>query len=86
MSTAPDLTALRRRIRANAALPCPDERRRLRVTAGLTQADLAAAAAVSVATISMWERGAREPTGTARDAYRRILAMLREETGRQVAA
>ncbi len=79
-TTAQNLRVLRQRIRAHVSLPGPDERRRLRVAAGLPLADVAEAAGVTVAAVSAWERGTREPAGEAREAYARVLEVLREET------
>ena len=79
-TTSQHLRVLRQRIRKRAALPDPEERRRLRLAAGLSQADVGVAAGVSAAAVSQWERGAREPTGEALEAYVRVLGVLREET------
>jgi transcriptional regulator with XRE-family HTH domain len=51
---------------------------RLRLTAGLSQAELAAAIGVSAATVSRWESGDRRPHGATAVAYARLLRQLAE--------
>jgi DNA-binding transcriptional regulator YiaG len=67
-------------------LPSPTERRRLRVDAGLTVAQLATAIGVAPASVSAWEAGERAPQGVHRSAYAEALetlgALLEEEFGR----
>ncbi|MFE6285009.1 helix-turn-helix domain-containing protein [Streptomyces sp. NPDC057877] len=55
-------------------LPPPQERRRLRDAAGLTQAQLAARVGVSRATVRAWETGRTTPHGRKREAYAKLLA------------
>ncbi len=55
--------------REPAAIPPTPSRRALRLAAGLTQGDVAAAIGVDRATISRWETGNREPVGRNRRAY-----------------
>lgn len=70
---------MRQQIRTRALLPSPAERRRLRTAAGLTIAAVAAASGVTPPAVSMWEKGTRQPTGAALEAYVRVLGVLREE-------
>ncbi|MFF9621926.1 helix-turn-helix domain-containing protein [Streptomyces griseosporeus] len=55
-------------------LPPPKERRRLRETASLTQAQLAARLGVSRQTVRAWESGRTAPRGAKGEAYLRLLA------------
>lgn len=54
-------------------LPPPSERARLRVTAGVSQLDVARALQVSVKTVKNWEAGRNEPRRPRRQAYIRLL-------------
>lgn len=60
-------------------LPTPMERRRLRIAAGLTGIELAAAISVSPASIYNWESNTRTPTGLQRVAYLKALNEIREQ-------
>ena len=79
-TTAQNLRVLRQRIRAHVSTR-PD---RMSAAACVLRrpapADVAEAAGVTVAAVSAWERGTREPAGEAREAYARVLEVLREET------
>jgi DNA-directed RNA polymerase specialized sigma24 family protein len=55
-------------------LPVPKERRRLRESRSLTQADMATRLGVSRATVRSWEAGRSAPRGRMREAYTRLLA------------
>ncbi|NEC36855.1 helix-turn-helix domain-containing protein, partial [Streptomyces rubrogriseus] len=57
-------------------LPVLDERVRLREAAGLTQAAVAQALGVRVASIQAWETGRAEPKAERLEAYRRLLEGL----------
>ncbi|MFE2264128.1 helix-turn-helix domain-containing protein [Streptomyces griseosporeus] len=59
-------------------LPPPKERRRLRETASLTQAQLAARLGVSRQTVRAWESGRTAPRGAKGEAYSRLLADFAE--------
>jgi transcriptional regulator with XRE-family HTH domain len=61
------------------AMPPPEERRRLRIAAGLTGIELAAAISVSPASIYNWETDKRSPTGLQRAAYLRALDEIGEQ-------
>ncbi|MFH8934486.1 helix-turn-helix domain-containing protein [Streptomyces griseosporeus] len=61
-------------------LPPPKERRRLRETASLTQAQLAARLGVSRQTVRAWESGRTAPRGTKGEAYSRLLADFAERS------
>ncbi|MEE1755439.1 telomere-associated protein Tap [Streptomyces sp. SP18CS02] len=65
-------------IAALDALPDPDERRRLREAAGLSQDQIAKALAVRRETVTGWESGRTEPRPPKRAAYARLLAGLAE--------
>lgn len=58
------------------ALPCPEERRRLRLAHGLTQQQVAEALRVRRPTVSDWETGRSEPRRPEREAYQRLLRKL----------
>lgn len=60
-------------------LPPPKERRRLRVSHALTQAQLAERLGVSRATVRAWESGRRIPEGGDGEAYARLLTALAAE-------
>ncbi|MEU1463452.1 helix-turn-helix domain-containing protein [Streptomyces sp. NPDC005727] len=59
-------------------LPPPKERRRLRESGSLTQAQVAARVGVGRATVRAWERGHSTPSGQEGEAYARLLAALAE--------
>ncbi|MFE1131273.1 telomere-associated protein Tap [Streptomyces albidoflavus] len=54
-------------------LPPPEERARLRETAGITQARLAATLKTSTQTVKNWENGRSEPKPPRLEAYQRLL-------------
>ncbi|MGW7283172.1 helix-turn-helix domain-containing protein [Streptomyces sp. NPDC054844] len=60
-------------------LPPPKARRRLRETAALTQAQLAARMGVARETVRAWESGRTTPRGRKREAYAKLLNTLAEE-------
>lgn len=70
--------------RNQTVLPSPKERRRLRVDAGLTVAQLATAIGVAPASVSAWEAGDRAPQGVHRAAYAQALETIRAELGHGV--
>jgi transcriptional regulator with XRE-family HTH domain len=67
-------------------LPSPEDRRRIRVEAGITQQEIADRVYVERTTIARWERRAgyakgarlpgREPSGDARRLYGMLLAVM----------
>lgn len=61
-------------------LPAPDERRALRVRAGLSQQELAEIVGVTNGAISHWETGNRRPQGDLLDRYVEALNALRKAT------
>ncbi|MEV7991167.1 helix-turn-helix domain-containing protein [Streptomyces sp. NPDC086077] len=65
-------------------LPPPEERRRLREAASLTQAQLAARVGVSKSTVRAWESGRTTPDGQKAEAYAQLLASLKDEPAQQV--
>ncbi|MFE0786086.1 helix-turn-helix domain-containing protein [Streptomyces mutabilis] len=60
-------------------LPPPKARRRLRESAALTQAQLAARMGVTRETVRAWESGRTAPRGRKREAYAKLLNTLAEE-------
>lgn len=60
------------------ALPDPDERRRLRIAAKLSQVRIAELLGVTRAAVAAWESGANEPRPPHGDAYARLLEGLAE--------
>ncbi|MFF9899319.1 helix-turn-helix transcriptional regulator [Streptomyces longispororuber] len=69
--------ALLASVNTDDELPAPAERRELRRTARLSQAQVAQAVGVSRETVSAWEAGRWDPTGEARAKYRRLLHGLK---------
>ncbi|MGW1216543.1 helix-turn-helix domain-containing protein [Streptomyces sp. NPDC002499] len=64
-------------------LPSPKERRRLRESGSLTQAQVAERVGVSRETVRSWETGRTTPRGDKREAYAKLLASLECPTPRQ---
>ena len=73
--TVEDLLARNRSRR----LPDPGIRRMLRIEAGLTQDDVAAAVGVTRTAISRWESGDRHPRGPFASLYAEVLRELAAE-------
>jgi DNA-binding transcriptional regulator YiaG len=71
------IESARRRIE----LPPVAERRPIRESAHITQAEFARALRVDTATISNYENGKREPRGRMREAYADLLGRLKEVVG-----
>ncbi|MFE0107127.1 helix-turn-helix domain-containing protein [Streptomyces sp. NPDC059009] len=71
-----------------APLPSPKERRRLRESASLSQADLATKVGVTRETVRSWETGRTNPRGRKRETYARLLAAIAadQEAGRTAAS
>ena len=65
--------------RIRESLPSPAKRRLLRESAGITQAELAAAIGVQAPAVSRWETGQRHPSKPYAIAYATALARLVEE-------
>ncbi|MFG3499021.1 telomere-associated protein Tap [Streptomyces sp. NPDC047928] len=63
---------------AQEALPAPDERKRLREAAGLSQEQIAKALSVRRETVTAWESGRTDPRPPKRAAYARLLDGLAE--------
>jgi DNA-binding XRE family transcriptional regulator len=74
-----DLEGLLARAHQRRRLPDPPARRILRVRAGLSQGQLAAALGVSPAALSRWESGTRTPVGPFAEAYGAALDRLAVE-------
>ncbi|MCJ0871701.1 helix-turn-helix transcriptional regulator [Streptomyces sp. AP-93] len=66
---------------AQDALPHPDERKRLREAAGLSQDQIAQALAVRRETVTSWETGRTAPRPPKRAAYARLLNGLADRHG-----
>ena len=75
----PNATEIREKIRNLRALPVPEERRRLRVTAGLSLQDIATSVEVTRATVSRWENGLLVPSQDHISAYLAVLSVIAEE-------
>lgn len=67
-----------KRVDARKPLPPPARRAELRKGAHLRLLDIAEVVGVSITTVSYWEKGRSEPSGTNRDAYLGILQTLEE--------
>ncbi|MFG1669798.1 helix-turn-helix domain-containing protein [Streptomyces sp. Y7] len=63
-----------------AQLPPPEERRRLREAASLTQAQVAERVGVSRETVRAWESGRTTPRGRRREAYAQLLRTVADKT------
>lgn len=59
-------------------LAASGDARRIRVTAGVSMSEIAAACAVSPSTVLRWENGQRRPRGSAATRWLRILRALEE--------
>ncbi|MEU0133918.1 helix-turn-helix domain-containing protein [Streptomyces sp. NPDC006296] len=70
--------ALLEEARLNASIPPPAERQRLRESAGLSRAQVAAAVGVGRTTVANWETGVSEPAPPGRFPYLRLLKGLAE--------
>lgn len=80
-----ELDKLRKAVLVRRSLPALNERRRLRVSARLSRAELAEAIHVSEKTIARWERDERTPQGSNAERYAAALHAIRaalEETPR----
>ncbi|MFE4850459.1 helix-turn-helix domain-containing protein, partial [Streptomyces sp. NPDC056689] len=60
-------------------LPPPKERRRLRESTSLTQAQVAAKIGVTSETVRAWESGRSTPRGHKRETYAKFLASVEAE-------
>ncbi len=69
--------ALIRRVKA-ARLPAPDERRKIRLSAGVSLEELAAELGVTPGAVSRWELGQSEPRTKNALAYRALLDALKK--------
>jgi DNA-binding transcriptional regulator YiaG len=63
-----------------ACLPPPDERRKIRVAAGVSFAEVGAELGVSATAVMRWERGTSTPRRDRAVAYRRLLDELQKAT------
>ncbi|MFC8265388.1 helix-turn-helix domain-containing protein [Streptomyces cinereoruber] len=69
---------IRSRLGVRLELPQPDERRRLREAARLSQQDIADAVGSTRAAVGHWETGLRSPRGRLLANYVDVLRVLRE--------
>lgn len=76
MHSVTDLASLIKVTRALRQLPSPEERRNIRLEAGISQQELAAALGASRVTLSRWESGTRRPRGEMAIRYARALERL----------
>lgn len=76
--TATVAEQIRSRLGVRLELPQPDERRRLREAAGLSQQEVADALGVTRAAVGHWETGLRSPRGRLLTAYVDVIRVLRE--------
>jgi transcriptional regulator with XRE-family HTH domain len=74
---------LRKRIAVRLSLPPAARQRELRLAAGFSIQEIAAAVGVDRATVSRWESGKREPRGDHLDRYVAVLKALEEECERE---
>jgi DNA-binding transcriptional regulator YiaG len=74
------MSSLVAEVREARTLPRPDVARAIRVTAGVSQARLAAELGVHELTVHRWETGTHSPRGAVRLAYARLLRELDEAT------
>jgi len=75
-----DGKSLAHRVRA-AQLPLPAERRRIRLAAGVTYAEIGAEIGVTDVTVMRWEQGTAMPRRHRAIAYRRLLDELQRAVG-----
>lgn len=71
-----EIERLAERARLRGQLPSPAMCRAIRINAGVTQEELAAAVGVSRQTLIHWERAERRPRLDARERYARALQLL----------
>ncbi|MFH9225935.1 helix-turn-helix transcriptional regulator [Streptomyces lydicus] len=76
--TATVAEEIRSRLQVRTDLPCPEQRRALRTSAGLSQQELADAVGVTRQAVSHWESGIRTPRGAVLDRYIDAIRALRE--------
>lgn len=76
------LFSLRQKVRERNALPPSHVRRALRVSAGVSLEDLAAALNVSRETVRLWELGLAKPRAEHLPRYLNVLDLLRLEGDR----
>lgn len=77
--TASVAEMIRSQMRVHLDLPSPDERRRLRISGGLSQQQLADIVGASRQAVSQWESGARMvPRGALLNRYVEALRALKE--------
>ena len=64
------------RVERRRSLPCPAERRLLRLRAGLTLADVAESIGTTAPSVSRYETGRRSPRGLILDKYLEAIKAL----------
>lgn len=78
MTTTVVAELIREHVQVRRDLPEPRERRRLRTSAGLSQAKMARIVGASASAIGHWELGIRTPQGDLLDRYVEALRALRD--------
>jgi DNA-binding transcriptional regulator YiaG len=76
-----NMLPLHEELELRAALPEPEERRRIRLQAGVSQAAIARACGVTPACVCLWEGGRRQPRGRNLRAYVEVLRLLAGRAG-----
>ncbi|MEV3846881.1 helix-turn-helix transcriptional regulator [Streptomyces microflavus] len=76
--TATVAEKVRSRLQVRLDLPCPEQRRELRESAGLSQQELADIVGVTRQAVSHWESGIRTPRGPVLNRYIDAIRALRE--------
>ncbi|HEY3715127.1 MAG TPA: helix-turn-helix transcriptional regulator [Jatrophihabitantaceae bacterium] len=75
------MTAIYTRAQARRLLPPPPDRRRIRLDAGASQAEVAAESGVNQSSVHRWELGTTTPRGSHLVAYVDVLLRLSAITG-----
>lgn len=70
--------AVRAQLSGRPRLPAPEERRRLRISAGMSQQTLAELVGVTPQAVSMWEHGKCTPRAAMLGRYAEALQALQE--------
>lgn len=73
--------AVAERVRLRRRLPSPQMRRAIRISSGLSAAELAGLMGVTRQAVSKWERGDRTPRGSHLEAYVAVLDELSADRG-----
>lgn len=74
-------TKIADQVRLRRRLPPPHMRRAIRLAAGLSAAEVAAAMGVTRQAVAAWERGRRTPRGPLLSAYIEVLEAMTDSNG-----